>query len=67
MKKIMALFGYVPKQSTTVEIGKKDFENIKKFLHYSFEPIGYRYDGLTATEKKVVSICEFERIIKLLK
>jgi len=42
-------------------------ENIKKFLHYSFEPIGYRYDGLTPTEKKLVGRTEFERIIKILK
>jgi hypothetical protein len=67
MKKIMALFGYVPKHNITVEVNKQDMENIKKFLHYSFEPIGYRYDGLTPTEKKLVGRTEFERIIKILK
>ena len=63
----MALLGYVPKQITTVEIDKKDFENIKKFLHYSFEPITYKYEELASTEKKLVTKTEFERIVKLLK
>ena len=41
------------------------FDSLKRILHYSFDPIDWKYKNLTALEKKAISLDEFEKLKKL--
>lgn len=49
---------------TKEDLTKKDVRAIKELLHNSWVDIGYKYDGLTENEKKVIDRKTFERLNK---
>jgi hypothetical protein len=40
---------------------------VKRFLHYAFEDIGYKYEHLTEQEKSFCTEEEFKKLVKWLK
>jgi hypothetical protein len=48
-----------------MEINDKVFRSIAKLLNYSMKDINWKYDGLTAREKSLVTKTEFRRLKSL--
>ncbi len=60
IKFILDLFGYVP-------VKKETYNAIRRVLKYSFDDIDYQYNGLTRTEKKLLTEEEFSNLINIAK
>ncbi len=60
IKFILGLFGYVP-------VKKETYNAIRRVLKYSFDDIDYQYNGLTRTEKKLLTEEEFSNLINIAK
>jgi len=48
---------------TTIEPGGTSFEPIRRLLYYSWKPINFHYDQLTAQEKSAISRIDFEILV----